>query len=137
MKKILKKFSASLAAIILMASSTVFPVSAQWINASTTAADHDHTSFKSDWKEKIKLNIKVEGTTTVETTMTIGFDTWAEDEDYVEDCWAPTGWKHYAKVRNSKGATESTNTVNGGFNSGKADVKHTGNSVIFYGYVNV
>ena len=35
----------------------------------------------------------------------------------------PTGVKHYAKVKNSKGTTESTSTAKGGGNTGKADVK--------------
>lgn len=72
-----------------------------------------------------------------ECTVTAGFDTFATDEDYVDDCWSATGIEHYASVRNSEGSSDRTGVARGGVNTGKADIKHTGSDVRYYTFADV
>lgn len=136
--KIMKKRMASALSAIIMCSSLIaaLPANATYCNGSTTASALGK-SFKSKWSKAITIDIDVEGDETLEVSLTVGYDTWWTNEDYVKKCWAPTGVKHYAKVKNSKGKTASTGTARGGVNTGKADVKHTGSSVTYYGYADV
>ena len=85
-------------------------------------------SFSKAWNQKYTFNVNVGGKT-VECYGKIGYDTWFQNEDYVKTGWAPTGLGHYMVISNSNGL-ERTNTVKGGFNTGKADVEHGTN--IFY-----
>lgn len=62
--------------------------------------------------------------------MTVGFDTWGTDEDYVQSFGTLAG-KHYAYVLNSDNDIDETNTVNAGTSTGKADIKHTGTPVTY------
>lgn len=68
--------------------------------------------------------------------MTVGFDTFATDEDYVTLFGTYAG-KHYAKVTNSNEDYDTTNTATSGISTGKADIKHTGTPVTYTAYWNV
>lgn len=139
--KRMKKLSALITAVLLgttsMTSLAVTDSLAVTFSASTTASEQEHTAFTKKWSKDIALDVNVGGDETAEVTLTIGFDTWVQDEDYVNDCWAPTGWEHFARVKNSSGTIADTKVLKGGFNTGKADVKHTGPSVTYYGFINV
>ena len=67
--------------------------------------------------------------------MTVGFDTWWQDEDFVTLFGTYAG-RHYAKVKNSNGSTDQTSTAASGSSTWKADIKHTGSSVTYYAYWN-
>ena len=138
MKNLTRRMTVLFSALVLTCAtmSTFSASAATWTNASTTAKEQGKDSFKKKWSKTITLDFP-ELEDVGELTMTIGYDTWCTNEDYVKNCWAPTSWRHYGKVKNSNGSTESTKTTKGGFNSDKADVKHTGSTVTYYGYLEV
>lgn len=138
MKNMKLKLASALSAIAMCSSMiATLPTSAATYCSGSKTASSLGKSFSSKWSKPITIDIDVAGDESLEVSLTVGYDTWCQHEDYVKNCWAPTGVTHYAKVKNSQGTTESTNSAKGGFNTGKADVKHTGSSVTYYGFVAV
>ncbi len=129
MKKLVQKIAVASATLAMLTGLVgIIPASAATVTGSTTASEQDQ-KFKKAWSKAIVLNIKVDDIN-IESSLTIGYDTWWTNEDYVNNCWTPTGWEHKATVKNASGS-ESTGTVKGGFNTGKADIKHSGDSVTY------
>ncbi len=129
-----KKILSILSAMVISSSILSFNTSAETVNASTTPSGVGHTTFKNDWEEKWEAKLDIAGET-VSVCALVGYDTWCQNEDYITDGWAPTGWSHYVKVKNNNGSEESK-TYKGGYNTNKADYKH-GSGTKFWIYVKV
>lgn len=130
MKRIFKRSFAALIAATTMAvtgSYTVLNTSAA--GRLTTNADQGQNSFSDKWSAVWTF----ECGDTYTGSMTIGFDTWWTDEDFVKFFGTKNG-NHYAGVKNSSNTIEYTNTEVGGSSTGKADVKHTGTPVTYYAF---
>ena len=116
--------------IVLSVSSVVaFPVSAA--GDLTTNVDLKETSFSGAWSTIWRINCG-----DYAGSMTVGYDTFLTNEDYVDDFGTLAG-KHYAGVKNSVEDIEYTNTVSSGSSTGRAEVKHTGVPVTYYAFWNV
>lgn len=130
-----------MATIMGMTVMTTLPLSnasaAEVYQSSTTAAAEGQTSFTKAWSKVVDMDFNVSGVliSPSSVTLTIGYDTWWVKEDYVTKCFAPTGWDHFARVMNSNGDYEDTKVLKGGYNTGKADVKHTGSTVTYYAFI--
>ncbi len=136
MKKLVKKLAVASATLAMLTGLVgIIPASATVVSNSTTASAEGKT-FNSSWETPIVLDIVIDSDTTIEASLSIGFDTWWTDEDYVTKCWAPTGWKHKASVENDW-YYEETSTSKGGFNTGKVDIVHVGDYVCYTAYVNI
>lgn len=137
-KNVKKAYATLAAATILATSMGAQQVSADWFTSETTASALGK-SFSKKWDKDMTFEFDCDGLTLTsqEVTVTVGYDTWWTKEDYVNDCYAPTGWSHYAYVVNSDNEVAYTKTAKGGCNTNKADVKHTGNSVTYGVAVNI
>lgn len=125
-----------MSAIAIMAGSVATPqISAEWFSATTTPSDLGQ-NFKKKWDVTTTIDVDADGED-VEVTVTVGYDTWWTNEDYVDKCYAPHGWEHKAYVINGQGVKATTKTRNGGYNTNKADVKHDGSSVTYGVMVNI
>ncbi len=90
------------------------------------------SSFKKKWSDTKAWYIENEAGLYVSTTF--GYDTFAVNEDYVTNCKGTLGHKAY--VCNSQGSSKNTGWYKGstsanGNPSSKADIKHTGVSVVY------
>lgn len=94
--------------------------------ASITNVDLDCQGFSKSWTKTWIIESDNCG------SMTVGYDTWWTKEDYVDKFGMYSDNKHFAKVENSNGVTASTNRVGKNSVTGKADVKHTGNTVTYH-----
>ncbi len=84
------------------------------------------TGFTSAWEYSRYVDIDVEGLT-FGAYIVYGYDTWWVKEDYVKNCGnTPKGCYCQGTVTNSEGTSKTTNKVDDGLRTGKADVKHTG-----------
>lgn len=131
MKKRFKKVLVSLVASTMCITGSIGAMSAYAASCSTTNVALGYTNFSNDWSAIWTFSC---GNYT--GSMTVGFDTWWTDEDYVDNFFTWAGY-HYAAVKNSIGEIENTNTVPAGSSTGKADVDHYGSPVTYYAYWNV
>lgn len=102
---------------------------------STTNAEQGRTDFSKSWYKTWTYYYTYPTVTgvTVTGSMTIGFDTFMVNEDYVQNYGTIAG-SHYAAVQNSDGTIAYTDTAAVGMGTfKKADVKHTGTPVRYYG----
>lgn len=131
MKKFEKIFTTFIVACLLVSICSISVFAADYSSNYTTAYQKGHKDFSSSWKDYATL--KVAGHY---YDFTIGFDTFNTDEDYINDVYsqADNGKTYYGKIKNHSGTTAVTNKVSGKTKTGKADVTHTGKTVIYYVY---
>ena len=127
MKNTFKKITASIMAVASLTVG-VTGMSAGAAGTSTTNSAQGQNSFSSSWSAIWYFDCG-----NYAGSMTIGFDTWWTDEDYVNYFGTKNG-NHYAAVKNSSGDIEYTDTASSGSSTGKADVKHTGTPVTYYAF---
>lgn len=123
-----KKVFVSLVASAMCVTGSIGAMSA-YAGCSTTNVALKKTSFSNDWS----VIWTFECNDTYTGSMTVGFDTWALDEDYVTLFGTGIG-NHYAGVKNSVDDIEYTNTASAGSSTGKADVEHYGSPVKYYAF---
>lgn len=130
----MKKAAAICSAMVLMASAMgSLSVGAKWHVQKTTSIAQNK-SFTRAWHKTITMDFPALANV-AEVTVTIGYDTWWTNEDYVNDCYAPTGWPHLAVVQNSIGNKAATAQTKGGYITGKADINHIGEPVTYFVYL--
>lgn len=130
MAKRLKKAFVSLAASVMCITGSIGSMSVNAVGRSTTNVALGYTNFSDDWSAIWTFSCG-----NCACSVIVGFDTWFDDEDYIEYYFA-SGCVHYAAVKNSIGEIEYTNTASAGSSTGKADVNHTGNPVTYYVFCN-
>lgn len=113
-------------AVILATGALSIPTFADSGAKTTTNFALEKTDFSKKWHKTWVFYFE----NGVSGSMTVGFDTWFTDEDYVTAFGTKAG-KHYAYVINSKGSLDETNTAAKGETTGKADIKHTGSPVTY------
>ena len=97
-----------------------------------SAEKHISSGFSRAWSARTEL-YPVDEVDDWGVMITYGYDTWWTKEDYVKKVGGqPAGCEAYGYVVNSEGTWNFTNVVGDAKLTGKADVKHTGNSV-YYG----
>ncbi len=87
------------------------------------------------WYESYSFSINVEGLE-MGLSCTYGYDTWWTHEDYIKEIRGiPAGFYGKGRVRNSSGSATDTAYIPSGYNTGYADVAHTGVPVTFTGFL--
>lgn len=124
LKKVAVTFT--LAALLTASSVAVFPASAA--GKLTTNVEQSQTSFKKKWDKPWTFDCG-DGT----GTMTIGYDTWCTNEDYVKDFRTECG-NHYAAVKNSINEISYTNTAEQNKYTGKTDIEHYSSPITYYAF---
>lgn len=127
MKKTFKKAVVCLAAAL--SAGTIATTTAECASIQTTNVKLGQNSFDSSWHTVWDFQCG----DIYMGSMTVGFGTFATDEDYVQ-LFGTLNGNHYASVKNSDGDNEYTNTAAPGVSTGKADVKHTGVPVTYYAF---
>lgn len=126
-----KKLYVGLLCTVMCVMSNISAMPANAGNISTTNVAQGQLNFSNSWSVMWTFQCGQ-----YNATMEIGFDTWFQDEDYVDEFYTLAGNNHYAAVRNADNKIEYTNIVSHGQFTGKADVNHTGNYVSYYAYWN-
>lgn len=132
MTKRLKKVSISIVASAMCVTGSIGAMSAYADGRLTTNVAQNHTDFSDDWSAIWTFSCG----STYTGSMTIGFDTFWDDEDFVTLFGTKNG-NHYAAVKNSIDEIEYTNTAPKSVSTGKADVDHYGSPVTYYAFWNV
>ena len=118
-------------AIVLSVSSVVaFPASAT--GTLTTNVDLKETSFSRKWSTAWNFDCGI-----FTGTMTVGYDTFLTNEDYVEGFSTLASNMHYAGVKNSNNQIAYTGRASAGSPTGKADVVHNSSPVTYYAFWDV
>ncbi len=121
MKKLFKCMASAMVMALALGSFSTNTVNAYEISTQDTQGHGFEKKWDALWCFEINY---------MEGSMKIGYDTWWTNEDYVKNFYM-TGYKHYAKVTNSNGTSDSTDISKGSYGTPKADIKHTGVPVTY------
>lgn len=129
MKKNIATTILSVAAAATVLTATAAPVSAASLMTAHETASSLGKSFSSDWSKKIEFSYY--GTM---VSGWAGYDTDWVNEDYIKNCFVPTGYYVQGRVENGCAQSAYTNK-DSGFPTGKADVVHFGKNVDYWIYL--
>jgi len=127
----LKKVVATFTSAVMLTVSSVFAFPASATGTLTTNVDLGETSFSKKWSTIWTFDCGVYA-----GSMTVGYDTFATNEDYVTLFGTKAG-NHYAGVKNSADDISYTNTAPKNTSTGKADVEHKSSPITYYAFWDV
>lgn len=122
--------------VMMVSAMGSLPVGAGLHTARTTTAAQGQ-AFTKAWKKSVTFTYPMlEDAPDVGAV--IGFDTWCTDEDYIKSVNVTSRWGCFGIVQNSLGQTAETNRVGKtkiARSTNKADIRHVGNSVAYFAYL--
>lgn len=148
MRKIKKMLALTMCAVMMMSSSVYaadykmffwdeFEPGDSWYAEDAKGNEVKYTipdSFSSEWERKVQWIFKQDSETETNACwVTVGFDTWCFNEDYIKDVHGNATYKVCGAVRNSKGKwSPDTSWGSSLKKSNKQDIRHTGDDVTYW-----